>query len=92
MKVFSFTDHPRTEEKVSTWWLGSADLRGITFPSNKRIATLWRKHAPDGGDLTIITDDGSNHRGVKIPRGIPPKKRQPFLEALALECKIPEIA
>ncbi len=85
MVPFSFTGHKRTTENTSTWRIGSADMKDINFPSNDRMAELWRNTVKDGGELLVINEYGSNFRGAEIPRGIKPVRRAPFLEALAHE-------
>jgi hypothetical protein len=85
MVAFAFTGHKRTKENTSTWRIGSADMREVTFPSNERISELWGETVKDGGDLQVIESDGSNYRGAEIPRGIKPAQRVSFLEALAHE-------
>lgn len=70
MVPFSFTGHKRTREQTSTWRVGSVDMKDIKFPSNDRIAELWRNTVKDGGELLVIDEEGSNHRAIEIPRGI----------------------
>lgn len=85
MKTFSFVRRKKTNKNTSTWRVGSADLSNIQFPSNDRLVALWREKVTDGGELVVIDDEGANYRGVEIPRGIKPPRRQPFLAALSEE-------
>lgn len=85
MDAFTFVGHKRTDENSSTWRLGSADMSDITFPPTERLMQLWQETIKNGGQLLVISNVGSNHRGIAIPRGIKPIQRQPFLDALSKE-------
>lgn len=88
MIVWSFGSRFRPSEGSSTWRIGSEDGSDIVFPSDERIAELWRDTVKDGGELTVIAksdENRSNHCGVQIPKGTKPIQRQPFLNALGRE-------
>jgi hypothetical protein len=85
MVAFSTVGRVRVNGINSLWRIGSTSLEDITFPSGNRIAELWREHVKDGGELAMIGNSGSNYILVEIPKGIKPKRRQPFIEALSHE-------